>query len=151
MAKWIELIQERYLSVDKMNAIYNDFKFINDLLFEKGYTIYELTDNTVTYGISPALIVEKMNSVEKNIQSIENSTDWINPYYSLFKWAHDTYQKKSEVNRWITYLNFTYGVLNGTLKAAQFLIDSSGSYIVDKTGNYILVYKENENGENGSV
>lgn len=151
MADWIELFKERYLSVDKMNAIYNDFQVINELLAEKGYIIYDLTDNTVTYGISPALILDKMNAVESNIQSVENAIDWINPYYSLFEWAHDTYEKKPEVDRWIMYLNFVYGVLTGTLKAAQYLIDSKGNYIIDKTGNYILVYKEDENGQDSSV
>ena len=146
MANWINLIKERYLSADKMNAIYNNFIFINEKLAEKGYIISDVNDNSVTYSISPDLILDKMNAVESNIQAIEDSVDWINPYYKLFEWAHNTNEKKTEVDRWIMYLNFVYNVLSGNIKSSQFLIDINDNYIVDKYGNYILVYAEGKNG-----
>ena len=145
MADWIELIKERYLSADKMNAIYNDFEYLNKKLTENGYTISEITDSSVTYGISPALILEKMNAVESNIQNIENVVDWVNPYYTVYQWVHNTFDKKSEVDRWIMYLNFVYGILSGNIRPSQYLIDIDGNYIIDKYGNYILVYKELNN------
>ena len=144
MANWINLIKERYLSVDKMNAIYNDFLFINEALENKGYSIFEINDNSVTYGINPNLILDKMNAVEDNIQLIESTVDWINPYYSVYKWAHNTFDKKSEVDRWIMYLNFVYEVLSGNIPPLQYLTDINGYYITDIEGNYILVYKGDE-------
>lgn len=142
MASWYELAKERYLSADKMNGTYQNFQYINEKLSEKGYEIIEVSDNSVTYSISPDLILDKMNAVESNIQAFENTVDWINPYYKVFEWAHNTYDKKSEVDRWIMYLNFAYGVLSGTLKGGQYLEDVTGKKILDKDGYYILVYKE---------
>ena len=146
MVGWIELIKERYLSVDKMNAVYNDFLYISEKLSEKGYSVSEITDSSVTYNISPKDIIEKMNAVEANIQAVNDATDWINPYYSLFEWLHKTNNKKTQVDRWIMYLNFAYDVLSGKLKGTQYLIDINGNYITDKRGNYILVYKEESYG-----
>ena len=145
MADWIELFEEQYLSVDKMNAIYNDFHYLNEQLAKKGYAVYEISDNSVTYSIHPSLILDKMNTVERNIQKLEQAADWLNPYYSVFEWAHSTVNKKAEVDRWIKYLNFTYAVLNGDLRPSQYLIDKHGYYITDIYGNYILIYREAEN------
>lgn len=142
MGNWINLFSERYLSADKMNAIYNNFQIINELLSQNGYAIFELTDNTVTYGINPSLILEKMNSVETNIQNVENSIDWITPYYKIFDWVHETRNKKNQVDRWINYLNFVYKVLTGAIKGSQYLVDKYNKKIVDQNGFYILVYKE---------
>lgn len=146
MASWIELIKERYLSVEKMNAIYNNFLFVSEKLSEMGYALSVTNDNSVTYNISPADILDKMNAVESNIQAIDAATDWINPYYKSFEWTHRTDNKKAEVDRWIMYLNYTYGVLTDPIKALQYLVDQDGNYITDKNGNYILVYKEENNG-----
>ena len=145
MAKWIELINSKYLNVDTMNAIYNDFMYINEALSEKGYSVYEIEDNTVMYTISPANILVKMNSVESNIQKIENTTDWVNPYFKVFEWVKNTVNKKAEVNRWILYLNFVYKVLEGEEREMVYLVDMHGNYIIDKFGANILVYKELKN------
>lgn len=142
MAEWIELVNSKYLNVDTMNAVYNDFIYINELLSEKGYTVYEITDNSVTYSISPADILSKMNGVESNIQTLENTVDWVNPYFKVFEWVKNTVNKKSEVNRWLLYLNFVHKVLTGEERAMCYLIDKNGNYIIDKFGAYILVYKE---------
>lgn len=146
MASWIELIKERYLSVNKMNAIYNNFLFISEKFAEMGYVPSVTNDNSVIYNISPADVLDKMNAVESNIQAIDKATDWINPYYKSFEWTHRTDNKKAEVDRWIMYLNYTYEVLSDSVKALQYLIDQDGNYITDKYGNYILVYKEANNG-----
>lgn len=142
MANWIELETERYLSADKMTAIYNNFLYLNEQLKAKGYTIYDITDNSVTYGISPEKIINKMSAVESNIQAIENAADWINPYYKIYEWVNNATDKKTEVDRWIMYINFAYKALSGTINKSSYLIDIDGNYITEKSGNYILVYKE---------
>lgn len=142
MENWIELTSEQFLSADKMNAIYNDFIYLKNQLEEKGYNVFEVTDNTVTYIIHPTFILSKMEKVETNIQNLDAVIDWVNPYYSIYKWAKHSINKKSQVDRWIMYLNFVYDVLSGNVPPSAYLVDKDNNRIVDEYNNYILVYKE---------
>lgn len=143
MADWIEIYSERYLSVNKMNAIQNNIKFIKERLEELEYPFFSLPNLVKChYDDSPYFIREKLNQIEEILKILEENTDWINPNNFDFLWERITYNKKKAVDRWIDYLNFAYGVLNGSIGGPQYLIDSNGNYIVDQNGNYILVYKE---------
>lgn len=144
MADRINSIKECYLSVEKMNAIHSLFQDIQDLFSNCGYELTQIPLNTVkvTYDINIEQILNVLNDTESNIQIIEKTSDWINPYYAEFEWTKNTPDKKKHVDRWIYYLSHTYNVLNKTTYGSQYLIDENGNYITDKYGNYILVYKE---------
>ena len=110
------LKKERYLSVDKMQEIYNAFNQLNQLLTDKGFPAVSLVDNTFSYNLSPAKIIDKMNAVEQNITAMHNITNgriegWQDKYYKKFKWTSETYNIKSEVYRWIDWINSFYKML----------------------------------------
>ena len=138
MADWITLNVGNFLTVDKMNAFNNNFDVIKNFFNQD----LDFKDVSVTYNIDIGLILEKMNSVEDNIQNIENNVDWINPFFKDFEWVKNTLNKKQNIQRWASYLQYTYDVLTQKTKALQYLIDENGDYILDKYGNYILVLKE---------
>lgn len=144
MGSRTDLISERYLSADKMNLIYADFTVLKEALEGKGYSVGELQDSSVSYGIYPENILAKMNAVESNIRTIEAATDWINPYYEEFKWRHNTRDKRVQVDRWINYLNFAHGAISGGTPGEQKLADITGRGITDKNLNRITVLKEDK-------
>ncbi len=142
MANWIEIVPERYLSAEKMNAINNNIRYIKQKLQELEYPSFMLpVFHDVAYT-EVSSILFTMNRTEEVLRTLDENVDWLNPNNADFEWEYITHNKKKEVDRWINYLNFAYGVLNGSIGGPQYLIDSNGNYIVDKNGNYILVYKE---------
>lgn len=71
--EYIALQRSNYLSVDQMNAIYNNFLYLKEKIENQGLSVGEIADNTVSYDISPAVILEKFNFVEQNIQTIHKA------------------------------------------------------------------------------
>ena len=109
MAGWIELKKKRYLTVEDMAALNNNFNYLRNYYLSFGLPVGELCDITVTYNISPADIQQKFNDVERNIQTIQKITSEYlhieNQYFKKYSWEKYPKQLKAEVYRWIDWLN----------------------------------------------
>ena len=148
----MEIIEkERYLTVDKMAEIYSAFENLNIMLEDIKLPRVELENNTVTYVISPADILNKMNMVEKNITALHYRVEgkiigWKDKYYKSFTWISRTCEKKSEVWRWIDWINSFHTMLSN-VKIEYIPIhytDGNAVYNLDgKPLHYIKrIYKE---------
>ena len=98
MANWIELKKGRYLTVDDMTAINNNFQYLRDYFLSFGIDVPTLRSIAVSYNISPADIQQKFNDVEYNIQIIDEITK---EHFNI----ENPGNIKEEIYRWIDWLN----------------------------------------------
>lgn len=138
--EYINLQRSNYLTVSQMNAIYNNFLVIKSKFENCGFTVGEMKNNGVSYDISPAEILEKFNFAEQNIQAIhkvlhDNYCD-DGKYYKQFEWKPYTVDRKSEVWRWLDWLDF----VNLIDIISENLNDVNGDPITDINGEAIKVY-----------
>ena len=109
MANWIELKKGRYLTVDDMTAINNNFQYLRDYFLSFGIDVPTLRSIAVSYNISPADIQQKFNDVEYNIQIIDEITkehfNIENHYFKIYTWDKNPGNIKEEIYRWIDWLN----------------------------------------------
>lgn len=145
--EYIALQRSNYLSVDQMNAIYNNFLYLKEKIENQGLSVGEIEDNTVSYDISPAVILEKFNLVEQNIQTIHKALrngydDSLN--YKEFVWQPYTVDRKSEVVRWFEW----FEDMKKIEIISETLTDINGEPITDINGEEIKTYviRSNENG-----
>lgn len=68
--EFIELKKGAYLSVEQMNAIYNNFQYLKEKLQNAGFSVGYLIDCSVDYNIAPVDILPQFNAVEINIQML---------------------------------------------------------------------------------
>ena len=136
-----------------MNAVYNNMQFINSLLPNILLDSVVLLDSSVSYNISPADILSKMNAVETNIQAIHTQlkrmNGWTENYYSEFVWQKNTTNKKKEVDRWIDWLNDVFFMLKDTIVLQVLLTDENNEVITDQSGEEIYTLERIFN--NGNI
>lgn len=139
--EFVTIEKGNYLSAPQMTDIYNDFLYIVQVLSDNGYSAdtISIQDNSVSYDISPADILQKMKNVELNIQALHSIFDWYDEFYEEFLWNNYTTTRKKQVDRWIDWLNSAYAVISKQKERPQLLIDINGENITDITGNQILV------------
>lgn len=145
--EYIALQRSNYLSVDQMNAIYNNFLYLKEKIESQGLSVGEIEDNTVSYDISPAVILEKFNLVEQNIQTIHKALrngydDSLN--YKEFVWQPYNVDRKNEVVRWLEW----FEDMKKIEIISETLTDINGEPITDINGEEIKTYviRSNENG-----
>lgn len=144
MAEWVNLNYGRYLSVEIMNAIYNDFLYISEKLKNRSITPPAVINNSVNYNTNPADILNKFNAVEKNITAFHKLADYPDKYYHYaYIWSSDVHFEDLQrgVKRWIDWLNDAKRHYDGEY-ATAYLTDKNGKKIIDKNNKQILVYKE---------
>lgn len=145
MAEWVNITVGRYLTVEIMNSIYENFLYISNKMSAAGHAIPTLSDCRVTYAISQADILGKFNSVEENINKFHELANYPDIYYaSTFKWNTDTDMGEylqSGIKRWINWLNDAKKHCDCEFESL-YLTDKNGKNITDKNGNQILVFKE---------
>lgn len=109
MASWVNISLGQYLTVDIMNAIYNNFVYLSEKMAADGIQVPDLENNTVSYEISPADILAKFNAVEHNIDILHTLVEYSDEYYeTAFVWTEDMYLPeylRNGVSRWINWLN----------------------------------------------
>ena len=137
--EFIDIKKGTYLSVDQMNAIYNNFQYLKEKLENAGVSVGELIDNSVNYNISPSDILQKFNAVESNIQTIHRVLKSLlesdESYYKKFTWKPITIDKKSEIWRWIDWL---YNAKNIYIYY-DILCDINNDILTDNSGENIMV------------
>lgn len=139
----MELItMERYLTVEKMQEIYDAFNTLNSLLESLHISTPGLNDNTVAYNTSPAAIISKFNAVEQNIQAIEHIAEskisgYKNEFYKEFEWSSAVRDIKTEVRRWVDWINTAYSVLNQTQTVFTPLYYSDGNALGVQDGGQL--------------
>ena len=142
--EFIDIKKGTHLSVEQMNAIYNNFQYLKEKLETEGFADGEIVDNTVDYSISPADILDKFKAVESNIQTIHATLLDIfeidEKYYKFFEWTATTGNRKAEVWRWIDWL---YEAKKLASKY-ELLFDVNGEQVFDVNGERILVLQESE-------
>ena len=142
--EFIDIKKGTHLSVEQMNAIYNNFQYLKEKLETAGFAVGELVDNSVDYSISPADILDKFKAVESNIQTIHATLLDIfeidEKYYKIFEWTATTGNRKAEVWRWIDWL---YEAKKLASKY-ELLFDVNGEQVFDVNGERILVLQESE-------
>lgn len=133
-----------HLSVEQMNAIYNNFQYLKEKLENAGFTVGELADNSVSYSIAPIDILDKFKNVERNIQTIHTVLVDIfgddEKFYKEFTWTPTTPNRKVEVWRWIDWL---YEAKKRASKY-ELLFDVNGEQVFDVNNERILVLQESE-------
>lgn len=133
-----------HLSVDQMNAIYNNFQYIKEKLETAGFAVGTLLDNSVTYTIAPIDILDKFNNVERNIQTIHSVISGLlghdEKFYKKFTWTPTTPNRKAEVWRWIDWL---YNVKNINVFYGA-LCDIDNKIITDKNNQRIMILSAKE-------
>lgn len=142
--EFIDIKKGVCLTVNQMNAIYNNFQYLKEKIENAGFSVGELADNSVTHSIAPIDILDKFKNVEQNIQTIHTAlfdifgTD--EKFYKEFTWTATTGNRKTEVWRWIDWLN-------EAKKLAcmyELLFDINGDQVFDVNGERILVLQESE-------
>lgn len=142
--EFIDIKKGTRLSVEQMNAIYNNFQYLKEKLETSGFVVGELIDNSVDYSISPADILEKFNAVESNIQTIHTTLIDVfgadEKFYKEFTWSPTTSNRKAEVWRWIDWL------YEAKKRACMYeiLFDVNGEQVFDVNDERILVLQESE-------
>lgn len=142
--EFIDIKKGTHLSVDQMNAIYNNFQYLKEKLETSRFVVSELIDNSVDYSISPANILQKFNAVESNIQTIHTALLDIfesdEKYYKVFGWTATTGNRKAEVWRWIDWL------YEAKKRACMYeiLFDANDEQVFDVNDERILVLQESE-------
>lgn len=109
MADWIELKKKRYLTVEDMTALNNNFQYLRDYFLSFEVEVPTLRSVAVSYNISPADIQQKFNDVEYNIQILDEIANEHfniqNNYFKIYMWDKNPRNIKKEVYRWIDWLN----------------------------------------------
>lgn len=142
--EFIDIKKGNYLSVEQMNAIYNNFQYLKGKLETAGFEVGELLDSSVTYNIHPVNILQKFNAVESNIQTIQTALldvfESDEKYYKVFGWTATTPNRKAEVWRWIDWL------YEAKKRACiyEVLYDVNGEQVFDINDERILVLQESE-------
>ena len=149
--EFLSISKSTNLSVEQMNDIYNNFQYLKQRLEDEGFTVGELVDSSVTYSISPANILNKFNNVEQNIRTI-NSTliniygelgdTFYQKFYKEFTWQPTTQDRKTEVWRWVDWLNEAKILAN----KYELLRDINNEQIFDVNNERILILQEVNNG-----
>lgn len=139
MAKWIKLEKKRFLTVEDMAAINNNFNYLREYYLSFGLPIGEMLDVSVTHNILPSAILQKFNNVEKNIQTIQKiSIGYLNIRNKFFKfhtWQKYPVNLQKEVIRWFDWFDeqkrYTLEIGN--------LSDKNGELITDINNEVIQV------------
>lgn len=109
MAEWIKLEKKRFLTVEDMVAINNNFNYLREYYLSFGLPVGEMLDVSVTHNILPSAILQKFNDVEKNIQTIQKISigylDIRNKFFKFHTWKKYPVNLQKEVNRWFDFLN----------------------------------------------
>ena len=141
--EYLNIAKTDYLSVNQMNAIYNNFQFLKEKLQIAGAPVGELVDSSVTYDIADNKVLEKFNAVEQNIQTLHDSLFYLldkdEKYYKNFLWEINTQDRRSEVWRWIDWMNEAKEI-----SRYELLRDVNGEMVVDVNDEKILVLQENK-------
>lgn len=139
--EFIDIKKTPYLSVEQMNAIYNNFLYLNEVLVQSGFDDFGITDNSVDYTAKPIDIINAFNTVEKNILSVHNSLIRIfkenEKFFKYFSWTPTTTERKTEVWRWIDWLYEAKKLVN----IYEVLFDVDGTEIIDVNNEKVLVLK----------
>ena len=139
MVSWIELKKKRYLTVEDMAALNNNFNYLRDYYLSFGLPVDELNDISVSHNISPADIQQIFNCVEQNIQTIQKVlTEYLhiqNKHFKIYTWEKHPKNLKQEVYRWIDWFNHTKAYVIGYIN----LKDSNGEIITDKNNEILQV------------
>lgn len=142
--EFIDIKKGTHLSVEQMNAIYNNFQYIKNKLEAEGLKVGELVDSSVDYSTSPIDILPKFNAVETNIQILHkvffNLLGRDEKFYQSFEWTPTTANRKNEVWRWIDWL---YNAKNMSLYYEE-LYDVNNELITDLNNEPILVITAKE-------
>lgn len=142
--EFINVQKDIYLTVDQMNNIYNNFQYLKDSLEQFGLKVGNLVDNSVTYQTSPADFLDKFNNVEKNIQTfhktLKNLLGKDEKFYKDFVWTAKTINRKSEVWRWIDWMNNVKNIK----VFYENLYDAENNVIIDKYGEPIMILSGKE-------
>ncbi len=131
----------KYLSVDNMNDIYDNIVEINSLLPDIHIAAETLKDSSVTFGISPLNILDKMNAVEYNIRVIHNKLsgikNWKDANFKVFIWQPITFDKSKEIQRWINWVNDCFAMIKNVTVSKNELLISDGSPLLSEDGKQI--------------
>lgn len=143
MADWITLSNENFLTVDKMNAIYNNFLYLHEYLSLFGLEV-DIIDNSVEYDTSIVSLLAKFNAVESNIQAVHTVLNIVfgvtEKNYKIHLWTKYAQNLKLEVWRWINWLN----EVNRYQIQIETLYDINGEPITDINNETVEVLEIKE-------
>lgn len=141
---WVNLDKApQYFTVNFGNQINENLQFVAEELNTSGYTV-SIPEITFNYDTPITDIKGLFNSVESNITAIHNIVNWIDEHYEAFEWVKKTIGKRSEVQRWLDWLNGIKAILDGANRWL-YLVDENGNYITDEKGYFIIVYSQQSN------
>lgn len=148
---FIEMQLGRYVDVNFLNTLKNNFQYFVDILTEKGYIHplipVELWDE-VDYNYNIVKILPLFDLIEKSTTEIDGKTIWINDYsYYVedndyedgedweenpvvwYEWSEKETNKQVLVKRWLDWMNYNYLILSGQEQMQQYLYVKSDDNI----------------------
>ena len=160
---FIEMQLGRYVDVNFLNTLRNNFQYFVDILTEKGYinplVPVELWEE-VDYNYNIVKILPLFDLIEKSTTEIDKNTTWINDYSYYVKdndyedgeenpivwyeWSEKEANKQALVKRWLDWMNYNYLIVSGQEQMQQYLFVKSPS---DNTNGYFAEQLYDSSGE----
>lgn len=139
MVDWIDITVPEYLTPTFFNTVYNDLTYIKEQIIAPT----TITAPQISMGMDIGSIIIQINIVETNIQILHSKfNDFYDLNYAIYFWTSETIYKYPEIKRWVDWINYVKGVMDGTNPKLVFLTDNSNNLLVGSDGKYILVEKE---------
>ena len=109
-----------------MNEVQSGIAEIKTAMITKGYTLGEISTETIDYAYKPMKIKELFNTTELNTQKIDNAADWLNPFSAIFEWQRQNGMLLGPVKRWFDWLEYNQQIVRNKVQKHQYLMTREG-------------------------
>ena len=127
-----------YFTAEDMQEIQNTFLDIQNALVTNGYSLPEISTESVGWDYLPNKVRGLFNNQELNTQKIDSVVDWINPYSAVFEWAENQGHIYPFINRWFQWVTYNQKIINNETPKTQWLFDIDGNPIYNNQNKQII-------------